>query len=91
MEEKHYVYCLCQYNDELDSMYIAELYVPKKFRRKGYGRAAIDEAIGFIRDNNVKYARLSVRRFSWKTKWYKRLGFKVYKRKGLYNWMVKEL
>lgn len=35
MKEKHYVYCLCQYNDELDSKYIVELYVPKNLGENG--------------------------------------------------------
>lgn len=88
---KDYTYCICQYNDEPDTLYVAELFVPKDKRKNGLGDKAIQEAEMIAKAKGAKWLKLSVRRWSWKYDWYKRKGFHPFCTKTFIVWMEKEI
>lgn len=77
MEEHGISFCmLSYYEQEKHIMFLSNLNVSKKFRRKGYGNDILNYAIKYAKSHGGEYLYLfTIDKNSWITKWYNRKGF----------------
>ena len=75
IKNKIYSYTLTYYSDNLDNIYISDIYVKPKYRRKNFGNLLLDDA--FQRVKNLKFKNLftKVNKYSFECDWLKRKGF----------------
>ena len=69
---------------ELTNAYISFLAIDKEFRGNGIGEILIRTVIEYLKNNNFKYIKLTVRESSRAVEFYKKLGFSIVENK-IYN------
>lgn len=80
-----------RYEDDLDTLYIADVYVDKQARGKGRGNEILRAATETAKAMGAKQICLKALDGSCQSAWYIRHGFVAIEKQGKYIWMIKSL
>ena len=88
---RYYKFCLYSYSDEPSIIYLSEVEVFKKYRKKGYGNILLKHAKILAKERRYKIMYLKVIKNSWQENWYKRNGFEFFENdkftNNVYCWL----
>ncbi len=90
VKNQYYQFCLYWYLDESYKIYLSNVEVFKRFRKRGYGNILLKHAKLIAKQKGFKIIYLKVKAFSWIEKWYKRNDFKFFEYDDSYlewNWL----
>jgi GNAT superfamily N-acetyltransferase len=90
--ENTFRFALYQYDDDLDSIYLSNVFVSKKYRGKGIGNSILSSAEKIAKIKNANKIFLKVKKGSFANYWYERHGYSYFSnhRNG-YIWMIKNI
>lgn len=74
-DDKTLRFALYYYSDDLEDLYLSNVFVNPKFRQKGYGDKILDFAFKFAKQHNFSQLFLNVSKNSWVKQWYQSRGF----------------
>ena len=86
-------FCLYIYNDDPNTIYLANVKVKRALRQQGIGNRILIAAENEAKSFNCKYIQLRVFKDSWVRDWYHRHGYNVIHIEdgSNYIWMEKEI
>lgn len=88
-------FALYYYNDDPETLYLANLFVDEKLRKNGLGNEIINYVFDYAKTNHYRSIILNVVKDSWVQKWYERKGFQYIedcKDEYVGNvWMIKDI
>ena len=71
-----YRFSIYRYDDNLQEIFLANVFVKKRYRHKGLGNKIIKQAVNEAKKLKGKVLILNCKKYSWVHGWYKRKGFK---------------
>lgn len=87
-------FALYRYNDDLNAIYLSNVFVDPVYRNKGIGNAIVEMAIEMSISLDAKVLLLKVLKKEWMHTWYSQIGFEDFQTDSEdmdYIWMRKEL
>lgn len=85
-------FAIYRYDDDVDTIYLSNVFVNKEYRKNGYGNAILNAVDNIAKEMRANAICLKVLKNSFPYEWYKKHGYSdltVDKTEPKFIWMIK--